>query len=90
MREPEDVAAEMATSRAERDLPARARVRRVNAKEKLEAPFDVVAEDTVILPAHDIAYQVGTLAAESLTLFLNDTDGEMDIRLIPRAGLRPP
>ena len=40
----------------------------------------------MILPAHDIVYQVGTLTAESRTFFLNVTDGQMDIRLIPRAG----
>lgn len=59
----------------------------LNAKEKLgKRLFDVIAEDTVILPAHDIAYEVGTLAAESRTFFLNVADGQMDIRLIPRAG----
>ena len=31
-------------------------------------------------------YEVGTLAAESRTFFLNVTDGRMDLRLIPRAG----
>jgi hypothetical protein len=59
----------------------------LNAKEKIGARlFDVIVEDTLILPAHDIVYQVGTQAAESRTFFLNVTDGQMDIRLIPRAG----
>lgn len=63
----------------------------LNAKEKLgKRLFDVIIEDTLVLPAHDIAYQVGTLAAESRTFFLNVTDGQMDIRLIPRAGSDPP
>ena len=59
----------------------------LNTKEKIgKRLFDVIAEDTVILPAHDIVYEVGTLAAESRTFFLNVTDGRMDLRLIPRAG----
>jgi hypothetical protein len=48
--------------------------------------FDVVLEDTLVLPAHDIAYEVGTLAAESRVFFVDVTDGHMDLRLIPRAG----
>jgi hypothetical protein len=48
--------------------------------------FDVVAENTLVLPAHDIAYQVGRFAADNQTFFIEVTDGRMDIRLIPRAG----
>jgi hypothetical protein len=59
----------------------------LNAKEKIgKRLFDVIVEDTVILPAHDIVYQVGPLAAESRSFFLTVTDGQMDLRLIPRAG----
>jgi len=59
----------------------------LNVKEKIgKRLFDVIVEDTLILPAHDIVYEVGTLAAESRTFFLNVTDGRMDLRLIPRAG----
>ncbi len=60
-------------------------------KEKIgKRLFDVIVEDSLILPAHDIVYEVGTLAAESRTFFLNVTDGRMDIRLIPRAGSDAP
>lgn len=55
-----------------------------------ERLFDVIAEDSLLLPAHDIVYEVGTLHAESRTFFLDVTDGRMDIRLIPRAGSDPP
>jgi hypothetical protein len=59
----------------------------LNAKEKIgKRLFDVIVEDSLILPAHDIVYQVGTLAAESRTFFVNVTDGQFDLRLIPRAG----
>jgi len=62
-----------------------------NAKEKVgKRLFDVIIEDSLILPAHDIVYQVGTLTAENRTFFLNITDGQMDIRLVPRAGSDPP
>ena len=63
----------------------------LNASEKIgKRLFDVIVEDSLILPAHDIVYQVGTLTAENRTFFLNITDGQMDIRLVPRAGSDPP
>lgn len=52
--------------------------------------FDVVVEDTVVLPAHDIMYEVGRYAAESRTFFVEVTDGQMDVRFIPRAGFELP
>ena len=73
------------------DVPDRAALRRAEPKEKIgKRLFDVIVEDTLILPAHDIVYEVGTLAAESRTFFLNVTDGRMDLRLIPRAGSDAP
>jgi malectin (di-glucose binding ER protein)/BACON domain-containing protein len=47
--------------------------------------FDVIVEDTMVLPAHDITYQVGTLAADSYTFFVPVADNRMDVRLVPRA-----
>jgi hypothetical protein len=52
--------------------------------------FDVVVENTLVLPAHDIAYEVGRFTAESKTFFIDVTDGRADIRLIPRAGFSKP
>jgi subtilisin family serine protease len=52
--------------------------------------FDVIIEDTVVLPAHDIFYEVGRYAAESRTFFVDVTNGQMDVRLIPRAGSELP
>ena len=51
------------------------------------APVDdgVTSEDTTVLPAHDITYQVGTLAADSYTFFIPVADNRMDVRLVPRA-----
>jgi subtilisin family serine protease len=63
----------------------------LNSRERIgQRLFDVIAEDSLLLPAHDIVYEVGTLAAESRTFFLNVTDGRMDIRLIPRHGSDSP
>jgi hypothetical protein len=52
--------------------------------------FDVIVEDTTVLPAHDIMYEVGRYAAESRTFFVDVTDGQMDVRFIPRAGFELP
>jgi Malectin domain len=63
----------------------------LDQKEKLgKRLFDVIVEDTLVLPAHDIVYEVGRLAAESRTFFIDVADGHMDIRLIPRAGFDLP
>ena len=48
--------------------------------------FDVVVENTLVLPAHDIAYDVGTLAADNHSFFVEVADGRMDVRFIARAG----
>jgi subtilisin family serine protease len=52
--------------------------------------FDVVVENTLVLPAHDIVYEVGRFAADAKTFFIDVTDGRADIRLIPRAGFSKP
>ncbi len=52
--------------------------------------FDVITENTLQLPAHDIFYEVGRFAADDHTFFVEVTDGRMDIRLIPRAGSAKP
>jgi subtilisin family serine protease len=48
--------------------------------------FDVIVEQTLELPAHDVAFEVGRYAADKHTFFLDVTDGRLDVRLIPRAG----
>jgi subtilisin family serine protease len=52
--------------------------------------FDVVFENELLLPAHDIFYEVGRYAAEAKTFFIEVTDGRADLRLIPRAGFSNP
>ena len=52
--------------------------------------FDVIIENTLVLPALDIAYEVGVLKADKHTFFVEVTDGEMDVRLIARAGYDDP
>jgi subtilisin family serine protease len=48
--------------------------------------FDVIVENSLVLPAHDIAYDVGTLVADNHTFFIEVADGRMDVRFIARAG----
>jgi subtilisin family serine protease len=52
--------------------------------------FDVVIEDSMVLPAHDIAYEVGTFTAEERTFFVPVADGRLDVRFIARAGFAKP
>lgn len=49
-----------------------------------ERLFDVVVEDTLVLPAHDIAYEVGRYAADDNRFFVEVDDGRIDVRFIGR------
>lgn len=51
--------------------------------------FDAIIEDTVVLPAHDIQYEVGRYAAENRKFFIEVKDGRLDVRLITRSGSKP-
>lgn len=51
--------------------------------------FDAIIEDSVVLPAHDIQYEVGRYAAEDRTFFVEVTDGRLDVRLLTRSGSKP-
>jgi len=52
--------------------------------------YDVIIENMLVLPAHDIAYEVGTFKADKHAFFVEVADGQMDVRLIPRAGSDKP
>lgn len=52
--------------------------------------YDVIIEDTLVLPAHDVAYEVGSFAADKHVFFIEVDDGQMDLRLVPRAGSELP
>ncbi len=52
--------------------------------------FDVVFENTLVLPAYDAFYEVGRYAADSNTFFIEITDGRADLRLVSRAGFMKP
>jgi Malectin domain len=52
--------------------------------------FDVILENTLVLPAHDIALEVGSFAADDHSFFVQVTDGTLDVRLIRRAGFDRP
>lgn len=46
--------------------------------------FDVVIENELKLPAHDIFADAGRLAADDHVFFMPVTDGQLNIRLVPR------
>lgn len=52
--------------------------------------FDAIVENTLVLPAHDIQYEVGRNAADDQHFFVEVTDGRLDVRLITRTRNRPP
>lgn len=55
-----------------------------------ERLFDVIIENTEVLPSHDIVYESGVLTADDWTFFVPVTDGRVDIRFVPRTGFREP
>jgi hypothetical protein len=52
--------------------------------------YDVIIENTLVLPAHDIVYEVGTFTADDHVFFVPVTDGRLDVRFVPRAGSEKP
>jgi subtilisin family serine protease len=52
--------------------------------------FDVTVEGALVLPAHDIAAEVGDFAADDHVFFVAVTDGQLNVRLIERRGYAPP
>ena len=52
--------------------------------------FDVILENDLVLPAHDIALEVGSFAADDHSLFVQVDDGTLDVRSIRRAGFGRP
>jgi hypothetical protein len=52
--------------------------------------FDVIAEDTLLLPALDVAGKVGTFAAYQRVFYVSVTDGQLNVRFVPRRGFGQP
>ena len=52
--------------------------------------FDVLIEGNLVLPAHDIAAEVGSFAADDHVFFVVVTDGQLNIRFITRTGFGQP
>nr|MDT0662543.1 carboxypeptidase regulatory-like domain-containing protein [Micromonospora sp. DSM 115978] len=51
---------------------------------------DVVAENTLLLPAHDITGEVGNFAADQNVFHLQVTDGQLNLRFVQRRGFSLP
>ncbi len=52
--------------------------------------FNVTIEGSVVLPAVDVAAEVGSFAADQHVFFVVVTDGQLNIRFIARRGSAPP
>ena len=57
---------------------------------RLRRLADVVVENSLLLPAHDIANEVGQHTADDHVFLLPVTDGQLVLRLIPRQGFNKP
>ena len=51
---------------------------------------DVILEQTLALPSHDIAGEVGTFNADTHKLLVPVTDGQLNVRFVPRSGFAVP
>src|SRR5262245_33606029 len=52
--------------------------------------FDVVAEGSLLLPAHDVSGEVGILTADQHVFFVTVTDGQLNLRFVQRKGFQKP
>jgi subtilisin family serine protease len=52
--------------------------------------FDVIAEGNTILPALDVAAEVGTFYADDKSFFMHVTDGQLNLRFVTRRGFKEP
>jgi hypothetical protein len=50
----------------------------------------VIAETGLLLPAHDVAGEVGILAADQHVFFVTVTDGQLNLRFVQRKGFQKP
>jgi hypothetical protein len=62
----------------------------IQGKRRDKRIFDVIVEGGLVLPAHDIAAEVGALAADDHTFFLAVTDGQLSVRFVTRSGFGVP
>lgn len=64
-----------------------AELQNVKAAERV---FDVIIEDSVVLPAYDVASRLGPFTAERHAFVVNVTDGRLDVRLDTKGTRHPP
>ncbi len=55
-----------------------------------ERLFDVILNDSLVLPAHDIVLAAGTLTADDYSFFVPVAGGRIDVRLVARTGFGEP
>ncbi|HEX9027540.1 MAG TPA: malectin domain-containing carbohydrate-binding protein, partial [Anaerolineales bacterium] len=52
--------------------------------------FDVIAEGSYLIPALDVAADVGSFYADNYTFFIPITDGQLNLRFVGGRGYAPP
>jgi subtilisin family serine protease len=58
----------------------------INTTQPGKHMFDVLIEGNMMIYKHDIALEVGSFAADNHTFFVQVTDGQLNVRLIPYRG----
>jgi subtilisin family serine protease len=62
----------------------------IQGKARDKRIFDVIVEGALVLPAHDIAAEVGGLAADNHTFYVTVNDGQLSVRFVTRSGFGVP
>ncbi|NJD08707.1 MAG: hypothetical protein FIA97_19770 [Methylococcaceae bacterium] len=62
----------------------------IEGKKPFKRLYDVIVEDALLLPAHDIAADAGLNAADDHRFYVAVLDGQLRVRFIPRSGFGQP
>lgn len=49
----------------------------------------MIVEGSLVLPAHDITYEVGNRSADDHEFLVGVSDGQLSIRFVPAGATRP-
>jgi hypothetical protein len=58
----------------------------IEGKKPFKRMYDVIVEDALLLPAHDVAAETGLNRADDHRFYVAVLDGQLRVRFIPRSG----
>jgi hypothetical protein len=62
----------------------------IEGKKPFKRMYDVIVEDALLLPAHDVAAETGLNRADDHRFYVAVLDGQLRVRFIPRSGYGQP